>query len=392
VALATVVGFVPRAAAQSPVVDTGQTACYDDVGEIACPRKGEPFYGQDGQQAGRPPAYRDNGDGTVTDLNTGLMWQQGFAEQKLTYTEALAYVEETNARRFAGYGDWRLPTIKQLYSLIDFRGTDPRPEQTGSDGLVPFIDTEVFDFAYGDLAAGERIIDSQWATTTLYTANLELMFGVNFADGRIKAYPVGASFPFRQEKTFYVRLCRGNPSYGTNHLVDNGDSTVTDQATGLMWSTMDSGEGMTWSQALAFVEGENADGYLGYDDWRLPNAKELHTILDYTRSPDTTLSAAIDPVFQTTAIINEAGQLDYPFFWTSTTFLRPDGSGSAAVYLAFGRGLGYMSDQFVDVHGAGCQRSDPKAGDASEFPRWGYGPQGDVQRVFNFVRLVRDVG
>ncbi len=301
VTLATVVGFVPSAIAQSPVVDTGQTACYDDVGEIVCPRRGQAFYGQDGQHAGRPPAYHDNGDGTVTDLNTGLMWQQGYAEDKLTYTEALAYVQEMNARHLAGYGDWRLPSIKQLYSLIDFRGTDPRPEQTGNDGLAPFIDTEVFDFAYGDLAAGERIIDSQWATTTLYTANPDLMFGVNFADGRIKAYPVGATGPFREEKTFCVRLCRGNPGYGSNHFLDNGDGTVTDEATGLMWSTMDSGVGMTWREALAFVEGEDSESYLGYDDWRLPDAKELHSILDYTRSPDTTVSAAIDPVFDATA-------------------------------------------------------------------------------------------
>ncbi len=146
---------------------------------------------------------------------------------------------------------------------------------------------------------------------------------------------------------------------------------------------------MSWEDALAWAEQANAESYLGYDSWRLPNAKELHTILDYNRSPDTSGSAAIDPVFNATAISNEYGATDYPFYWTSTTFLRYGGSAGAAVYVAFGRGLGYMNGQFVDVHGAGCQRSDPKDGDQSEFPRWGYGPQGDVQRVFNHVRLVR---
>jgi hypothetical protein len=43
----------------------------------------------------------------------------------------------------------------------------------------------------------------------------------------------------------------------------------------------------------------------------------------------------------------------------------------------------------VDVHGAGAQRSDPKAGDPKMFPH-GHGPQGDVVRIKNFVRLVRD--
>jgi hypothetical protein len=49
---------------------------------------------------------------------------------------------------------------------------------------------------------------------------------------------------------------------------------------------------------------------------------------------------------------------------------------------------GSPSYHFVDVHGAGAQRSDPKAGDASRFPH-GHGPQGDVIRINNFVRLVR---
>jgi hypothetical protein len=45
----------------------------------------------------------------------------------------------------------------------------------------------------------------------------------------------------------------------------------------------------------------------------------------------------------------------------------------------------------IDVHGAGCQRSDPKTGDLADYPSSGHGPQGDVQRVFNHVRLVRTV-
>jgi len=380
------------AAGQTPVVDTGQTACYDDVGEVSCPQPGESYFGQDAQHTGLQPAYLDNGDGTVTDLNTGLMWQQGFAESKLTYAGALTYVDTMNAQNYAGYGDWRLPTIKQLYSLIDFRGTDPRVDQTSTAGLVPFIDTHVFESAYGDTDAGERIIDSQWVTTTLYAANESQVFGVNFADGRIKGYGMTSLDPRRGDKTFYVRLCRGNDAYGTNSFVDNGDGTVTDDATGLMWTNMDSGFGMAWKDALAWVEQENAEGYLGYDDWRLPNAKELEGIVDYTRSPDTSNSPAIDPVFNTTAITNEDGQFDFPFFWTGTTFLSSNGTGAAAVYLAFGRGLGYMDNQFVDIHGAGCQRSDPKAGNPDEYPSWGFGPQGDVARVFNYVRLVRDAG
>ena len=65
-----------RMPCSSPVVDTSQDICYDDGVVIACPIEGEAFYGQDAQHSGRKPSYTDNGDGTVTDNVTGLMWQQ----------------------------------------------------------------------------------------------------------------------------------------------------------------------------------------------------------------------------------------------------------------------------------------------------------------------------
>jgi hypothetical protein len=125
----------------------------------------------------------------------------------------------------------------------------------------------------------------------------------------------------------------------------------------------------------------------------LPSAKELQTLVDYARCPDATKSPAIDPVFEVSAIRNEAGERDYPFYWTSTTHASRT-RGDTAVYVAFGRSPGWMRDRrtgkyaLLDVHGAGSQRSDPKTGDPKRFPR-GRGPQGDVIRIFNFVRCVR---
>ena len=51
--------------------------------------------------------------------------------------------------------------------------------------------------------------------------------------------------------------------------------------------------------------------------------------------------------------------------------------------------MGYMNN-WQDVHGAGAQRSDPKTGDPADYPT-GHGPQGDAIRIYNYVRLVRDV-
>jgi hypothetical protein len=101
-----------------------------------------------------------------------------------------------------------------------------------------------------------------------------------------------------------------------------------------------------------------------------------------------------------TPIIDEGGNTNYPFYWTSTTHADgpPDMRYTKAVYLAFGEALGFMevppnSGNYVlmDVHGAGAQRSDPKSGDPNNYP-YGFGPQGDVIRIYNYVRLVRGTG
>ncbi len=393
------------------IVDTGQTKYYDDLKEISVPKQGELFYGQDAQYQGNQPSYKINPDGlTVYDNVTGLTWQRspdtnndGFLtfSDKLTWAQAQDYPVSLNAANYGGFNDWRLPTIKELYSLIKFNGTDPNPTGNDPSGLIPFIDTTYFKFAYGQGNAAERIIDSQYSSSTLYITkgwNGDKLFGVNFADGRIKGYGLNMPGPVRQtpvggrldtgEKTFFVQCVRENTEYGRNNFTNNGDGTITDLATGLIWSLSDSGSGMDWRDALSWVQTKNAANYLGHNDWRLPNAKELQSIIDYTRSPDTTGSAAIDPLFTCTRITNEAGQADFPFYWTGTTHASSSNSGDAAVYVAFGRAMGYINGQWQDVHGAGAQRSDPKTGNPATFPI-GRGPQGDSIHINNFVRLVR---
>ena len=377
--LSALMGLIISVQAQTvtyPIVDTDLHHCFTDQEVITC---GQSFNGQDGQYNGLQPAYQDNGDGTVTDINTGLMWQAD-PVAKTTYAQAVAGADSFN---LAGYTDWRLPTIKELYSLIAFSGTDAS-SAPDSSGVVPFINDDYFTFYYGDTSNNERLIDSQWITSTIYVDTVmgrsECFFGVNFADGRIKCYPTQS-----RGAGYYTIYVRGAEGYGINDFVDNGNATITDNATGLTWMQNDSTSGMLWADALNYCESLSL---AGADDWRLPNVKELHSIVDYTRSPSTTNSAAIDPIFNATQITNEGGQADYAFYWSSTTHIGYPNSVQSAAYIAFGLGLGNMSEfgGWIDVHGAGAQRSDPKWGiqDAD-----GHGPQGDAQRGNNYVRCVR---
>jgi len=416
-----------------PVVGTNQTTSYNNTTEITKPSSGDDFYGQNSNYQGNTPEYIDNGDGTVTDMVTGLMWQQTLDhngdgdinyDDKLTYDEILALPDTCTT---AGYTDWRVPTIKEQYSLMMFSGFDISGYSgTSTNELSPFINTDYFGFNYGDTDANERLIDVQCASTTLFSgSDIEMVFGVNFADGRIKGY---GTTMMGQAKKFNYLLVRGNTNYGINNFTDNGDGTITDNATSLMWIQNDSETPMNWEDALTYAENFE---YAGKTDWRLPSAKELESIVDYTRSPETTSSAAIDPVFNCTPITNEAGEYDYAFYWSSTTHASmSDGNeGGWGAYVAFGRAMGHESmvdpgpgsssdsgNQMMpppdgtgsndssssstitdsediiwsDVHGAGAQRSDPKDGDPDEWSE-GNGPQGDAIRILNYVRLVRSM-
>ncbi|MBP1673460.1 MAG: hypothetical protein H6Q25_1275 [Bacteroidetes bacterium] len=381
-----------------PVVGTNQSEAFDEMNVITKPVAGDPFFGQNANYSGKTPKYVKNDNGTVTDMVTGLMWQQTFdhngdgsinVNDKAVYSDLASIAESCTT---GGFTDWRLPTIKELYSLIMFSGKDVSNLMGSlSGGEIPFINTNYFDFAYGDVDAGERIIDVQCATKTISVGVTQetLVFGVNFADGRIKGYGVTMQ---GQPKKFNYLLVRGNQNYGVNHFVDNGDGTITDNATGLMWMKNDSQSGMIWKDALSYAENFT---FAGHNDWRLPDAKELQSIVDYTRSPQTSSYAAINSLFNCTSITNEAGEIDYPFYWSSTTHASSNVGhlGGWAVYVCFGRGMGYTSmfgstATWVDVHGAGAQRSDPKSGDPTDF-NTGNGPQGDAVRINNYVRLVR---
>ncbi len=117
----------------NPLPDTGQTICYDVAGNvIGCPQPGQPLHGQDANYQGVQPSYTNNGNGTVTDNNTGLIWQQNTADtngsgtissaDRRTWPQAIDYCAGLS---HAGASDWRLPSRFELLSILDYGRFSP---------------------------------------------------------------------------------------------------------------------------------------------------------------------------------------------------------------------------------------------------------------------------
>jgi hypothetical protein len=372
--------IVPREAAYKgcyPVLGTSQTKCWDSAGNIITPVLGKAFYGQDAQFTHTAPLYTKSGDGlTVKDEVTGLTWQKTYEKGSFGgayyWAETQTVVDNLNKQTYGGFNDWRVPTIKELYSLWNV-----------SVGW-PYIDTKYFDIIYTDEQdLSHAILWSSDKYTGVMgnisgdTPGAELAFGVNFGTGHIKAYNISSG------PKHFVRCVRGNLAYGVNLFQNNNDGTISDLATGLMWQQTDNGSGIDWEHAMAYTQTQNIANYLGHNDWRLPNTKELQSIVDYTRSPYATNSAnvgpAINSMFSCTAIKNDGGKADYPYYWTSTSAIpNPNGIYASAWYVAFGLAENGSGE---DLHGAGAIRFDKKVIGSGE----------GEERVLNYVRLVRNI-
>jgi len=111
------------------VLKTGQTTCYDSDGNvIACAGTG-----QDGElQEGTARSYTDNGDGTITDNATGLIWEKLTDDGTIhdwnnsyTWEQAFQRIADLNTANFGGYSDWRLPNVNELQTLTDYGTFNP---------------------------------------------------------------------------------------------------------------------------------------------------------------------------------------------------------------------------------------------------------------------------
>jgi hypothetical protein len=266
------------------VPDTGQTLCYDDRQIIPCPSVGQDYYGQDGNYLINPPSLTDNLNGTVTDNLTGLTWEQKTAANEQTlyyYSDAVNYCETLS---LGGHDDWRVPTRKEYSTILNLGRVSP-----------------ALDITYFPYYTSNEIY--YW-TISPYKIDPTKMWTVQISFGTIEKYPYGEEvWPLK------VRCVRGSAESSADYT-DNGDSTVTDNVTGLMWEQKtddggprDKANKFTWKDALAYCENLILGGH---DDWRMPTPKELERLVDLGKS---------SPAIDTTYFSNTSNGL----YWTGTT-------------------------------------------------------------------------
>lgn len=272
--------------------DTGQTACYNVQGTVmACPAVGTALYGQDACYTINPPSYTKlDAAGNalpdeaaawtmVRDNVTGLIWEAKTDDGGIHdrdnrfafFNVADLFIDRLNDDGFGGYSDWRMPTTLELVCLLDYGTYGPTIEtayfpQTMSSYYLSFLSPD-----YSMIGAGR----------------------VSFLTGQ--------AIDLDNADTFYVRAVRGQRSGAS--FVHNGDGTITDRTTGLTWSGLASLAPMTWQEALAWCEHLSL---FGYTDWRLPDVKELASLLK-----DDAEDPAIDTAFFTDA--------ELTYYWSSTT-------------------------------------------------------------------------
>ncbi|UMB52812.1 DUF1566 domain-containing protein [Lutibacter sp. A64] len=94
-----------------PIVDTGLSEFYSVSAIIKEPKPNDEFYGQDAHYMGNQPSCTNNGDGTISDLSTGLMWQKTDDSTLRDWSTSLTYAENLT---LGSKSDWRLPNAKEL--------------------------------------------------------------------------------------------------------------------------------------------------------------------------------------------------------------------------------------------------------------------------------------
>jgi hypothetical protein len=364
---------------------TGQTDCWDAAGTaINCGDTG-----QDGDLqmgiAWPSPRFIDNGDQTITDNLTGLIWARdanlmqtrdpsfdtdnvdsSLGDGKVTWQHSLDYIKKLNMENYQGHNDWRLSNVVELSSLLNthlinfqlhfpvtwlngqgfFNAQEDYYWSSTSTAVTPFGAWGV-DIYYGGLIGGYN------KTSSMYV--WPVRGGQSGSTGTLALPRTGQTGCWDTSGT--AILCAGTGQDGelqmgvawpSPRFIDNGDQTVTDNLTGLVWTkdAHDFGpaacvpaETRSWQEALNYVMCLNTTGYLGKSDWRLPNPLELRSLVNY--------QAPRDYLW-----LNGEGfsNVQDNFYWSSSTVVKDfwtDGGWLVDMVYGVESGIGKPNGYFV---------------------------------------------
>src|SRR6185295_61076 len=297
---------------------TGQTTSYpaeknDHVSApVAVPDDGA-------VQAGATLSYTDNGDGTITDDNTGLMWEKkgdngGLHDKDNGYVWTGTGTQETiwdwlddvNAEGgtgFAGYDDWRVPNAKELQTLVNFQNSPPMTSGAFNANCVPGA----------TVLTGSCTPMTGYTSSTTWARSTGMAWGVSFYEGLL--------FPYDKTSGLRVRAVRGGLSgplpatgqttaYAANKKGDNGG--LHDKDNFYWWSGNGADETIR-----DWLEDVNAEAFAGRQDWRIPNARELLSIASFQNQ--WAVPAAFNNNCVPGATVLTGSCAFQSSYWTSTT-------------------------------------------------------------------------
>ncbi|MDM8524879.1 DUF1566 domain-containing protein [Desulfococcaceae bacterium HSG8] len=308
--------------------------------------------------------FENNGDGTITDHATWLMWQKSGADYSVTYEKARAYILGLNDKKFAGHSDWRLPTIEELMSLLESEkqsgdlfidpmfdkkqlwcwSSDKKSPGSAWDvyfnsGFVGWVSLDSLYYVRGvrsiqwveikdqDRVMKEEIkyrltVNAESSEARVRILNIQSPYkpGMALEPGiyqievsekgyetykerkeitdsdltlqvilkkkvsekpayRLRIKPIEVS-PDEFKKVFRLDDNWRPQKYIDNDFKDNGDGTVADDATGLIWEKSGVHDPVTYEKARAYIQGLNDKKFVGHSDWRLPTTEELMSLLE----------------------------------------------------------------------------------------------------------------
>jgi hypothetical protein len=238
-------------------LETDQTGCFDESGKAtSCLNSGQDGAVNQARRIEGPDRFRAAGD-IVQDNMTGLFWHinANLTEFPLTWKEAFEFIQEINASRLSGMNGWRLPSRKELFSIVSHQFVNPSLPKGHPFG-------NVFHGYYWTRTESARLLNQAWY---VHLGGGKVYRGMK--NGSYMVWPVSGQFaehPFMKKRfmangdSFYDRLtCRY--WYAGNKLNDGA---------------------RPWKEAIRAVEKLNQTREAGCGPWRLPNIRELESLID----------------------------------------------------------------------------------------------------------------